>query len=372
MLMAIVKIVNRESGKPYALKAILDYIQNPKKTENGLYCSAKDCLLECAYQHMMNTKLDFHQDTGRQYIHIIQSFAVNDELNSATAHEIGRRLLESFTGFQGVVCTHTDRSHLHNHIVLNSVNWQTGRKWQSSKADLLHLREYSDKLCMEYGLSVIEKGKGWQRSGEYRANDKTISWKQCLAQDVAQCLKLSSNRQEFIHGLDGLGLDADFGKTNVMFFIRENGAKRYGLNKEMSCGNNRLMSYGDFSKNNIENMLRCNNILITLGWQDMMILQNALQEIGRMLFPDNPYRLENMYFDHIDFDGLTKQEIENYLKRKEMEKLSKKAQEEWEERNRKSSILPSIVGILAEILSWKKQVSNDVDWNHEIEDEYEI
>ncbi|NJD01574.1 MAG: hypothetical protein FIA99_02980 [Ruminiclostridium sp.] len=136
MQMAIIKIINRKLGKTYALKAVLDYVQNPAKTEDGLLCSAKDCLLECAWQQMLNTKLDFQQDTGRQYIHIVQSFSVDDKLNSKIAHEIGQRLLENFDGFQGVVCTHTDRSQLHNHILLNSVNWKTGRKWQSSRNDI--------------------------------------------------------------------------------------------------------------------------------------------------------------------------------------------------------------------------------------------
>jgi hypothetical protein len=117
--MAVVKIINHKTAKTYAVKAVLDYIRNPAKTENGLLCSAKDCLLECAYQQMVNTKLDFQQDTGRQYIHIVQSFAADDKLNSKTAHEIGQRLLGSFDGFQGVVCTHTDRNQLHNHIVLS-------------------------------------------------------------------------------------------------------------------------------------------------------------------------------------------------------------------------------------------------------------
>lgn len=242
--MAIVKIINRQTGKAYALKAILDYVQNPDKTENGLLCSAKDCLIECAYHQMLATKLDYHQDTGRQYIHIVQSFSEFDKIDSKTAHEIRQKLLDSFEGFQGVVSTHTDRKQLHNHIVLNSVNWQTGRKWQSGKQDLYRLRSLSDKLCVEYGLSVLDKSSSWQAAGEYRAGDK--SWKYKLAQDIAYCLRTSFNQQDFQHRLNDIGLDADFGRKNVMFFVRKDGAIRYGLSKEMSCGNGKLMTYGDF------------------------------------------------------------------------------------------------------------------------------
>lgn len=371
--MAIVKIINRKTAKTYAVKAVLDYIRNPTKTENGLLCSAKDCLLECAYQQMINTKLDFQQDTGRQYIHIVQSFATDDKLNSETAHEIGQRLLESFDGFQGVVCTHTDRNQLHNHFVLNSVNWKTGRKWQFSKNDLYRLRKLSDSLCREYGLSVIDKSKGWQQSGEYRA--KGASWKRMLAQDILFSLEKSTNWQDFLHNLDMLGLDADFGRKNIMFFIGKNAAERYGLKKEMSCENKKLMSYGDFSKENIENTLKVNSKLTRKGWNDFEVLQDVLLELGRIHFPDDYTRLQDMHFNNINFDGLTRQEIEILLKQREREHLSQKARLEYEQQwNRKNMVLPCIAGILEEVLQWKEQSTSDnsIGWTYEDEEEFEI
>jgi hypothetical protein len=68
------------AGKPYGLKAVLDYVQNPDKTENGTLISAKDCLLDCAYQQMHLVKQDYQQLHGRQYVHIIQSFSLSDDL----------------------------------------------------------------------------------------------------------------------------------------------------------------------------------------------------------------------------------------------------------------------------------------------------
>lgn len=127
--MAIIKMQKVKAGKVYGLKAVLDYIQNPDKTNNGLLVFAKDCLLECAYKQMLLVKHDHLQDSGRQYVHIIQSFSINDKLTGETAHEIGQKLVQNFDGFQGVVATHTDKAHIHNYIVLNSVNWKTGHKW---------------------------------------------------------------------------------------------------------------------------------------------------------------------------------------------------------------------------------------------------
>jgi hypothetical protein len=104
-------------GKVYGLKAVLEYIQNPEKTNNGLLVSSKDCLLECAYEQMLLAKNGSLQNSGRQYVHIIQSFSIDDKLTGDTALEIGQRLLQRFEGFQGVIATHTDRKHTHNHIV---------------------------------------------------------------------------------------------------------------------------------------------------------------------------------------------------------------------------------------------------------------
>jgi len=370
--MAVLKIINRQTGKTYAVKAILDYIQNPEKTENALLCSAKDCLLECAYEQMLATKLDFHQDTGRQYIHMIQSFSEFDKLDAKTAHEIGLKLLASFEGFQGVICTHTDRKQLHNHIVLNSVNWQTGRKWQLNKQGLYRLRELSDKLCVEYGLSIIDKSRSWKQSGEYRAGDK--SWKRRLAQDIAACLEQSSTRQDFLHRLDELGLDADFGRKNIMFFVRKDGAVRYGLNKEVSCENRRLMSYGDFTKENIDNTLKVNAALTEQGWQDADVLQDVLLELGRIHFPDDYTRLQDMYFNNIDFDGLTRREIEILLKQREREHLSQKARLEYEQQLKQNNmVLPTITAILEEILQREQSQSTDYDLGYDYEpDGYEL
>jgi len=89
-------------------------------------------------------KQDYQQLHGRQYVHIIQSFSLSDDLTGQVAHNIGQKLLNSFDGLQGVVATHTDRQHTHNHMILPSVNFKTGLKWQQSKKDLQNLKDLSD------------------------------------------------------------------------------------------------------------------------------------------------------------------------------------------------------------------------------------
>ena len=199
--MAIIKMQPVKAGTSYSLKAILDYVMNPVKTQSGLLISAKDCMAECAYKQMLMTKLDYKQNTGRQYVHMIQSFSVDDKLTPEIAHEIGQKLLTYFEGFQGVVSTHIDRKHLHNHIVLNSVNWKTGYKWQQTPKDLQQLKSYSDELCREYGLSVISSNRanGWKSYGENKALHENKCWKANLAKAITECIAVSTNREDFVH-----------------------------------------------------------------------------------------------------------------------------------------------------------------------------
>ena len=253
------------AGNAYGLKAILDYIQNPAKTDDGLLVSAKDCLKECAYKQMMLAKHDHLQDSGRQYVHIIQSFSIDDKLTGQTAHQIGQKLLQNFEGFQGVVATHTDREHIHNHLVLNSVNWKTGAKWQQSKKDLQQLKGISDKLCLEHGLSVIKRGVGWKSYGENRACGQGVSWKEELAKNVADCINRSTSREGFLHKLDEYSIEAVFTKDSVLF-ITEDGHK---------CGSDKLTAYGDYSKENLENVIKCNGTALENGFASAAVMFEA-------------------------------------------------------------------------------------------------
>ena len=160
-----------------------------------------------------------------------------------------------------------------------------------------------------------------------------------------------------------------------MFLVCENAAGRCGLKKEMSCENKKLMSYGDFSKENIEKTLRVNDRLTRQGWNDFEVLQDVLLELGRIHFPDEYTRLQDIHFNNINFDGVTRQEIEILLKQRERERLSQKARLEYElQWNRKNMVLPCIAGILEEVLQWKEHSIADsgIGWTYKDEEEFEI
>ena len=136
---------------------VLDYATNSDKTEQKLFVSGVNCLPEIAIQQMVITKKKFGKTDKILAFHAYQSFKPG-EVTPEQCHEIGIKLAEEMWGdrFQVVVATHLDKSHLHNHFALNSVSFRDGGKYNSCKAATQRLRDMSDKLCREYGLSVIE------------------------------------------------------------------------------------------------------------------------------------------------------------------------------------------------------------------------
>lgn len=134
---------------------VFSYVQNPVKTENGEYVSAVNCLKETALQQMILTKKRYGKNDKYIAWHGYQSFKVG-EVAPETAHEIGVKLAkEMWSKYQIVVTTHLDKDHIHNHFAFNSVSFLDGKKYNYSKSEQQRLRDTSDRLCFEYGLSVI-------------------------------------------------------------------------------------------------------------------------------------------------------------------------------------------------------------------------
>lgn len=306
----------------HGLKAVLDYIKNDDKTLNGKLVYGKDCLNTKTFESMMLTKQAFMKTDGRQYEHFIQSFAKDDDITPETALEISRKLIEGlpqFKDYQVLLATHTDKKHIHTHIVVNSVSGLDGKKWQRSPKDLQAFREKSDELCKTYGLSVIEKPKnGWRSYGEYKNN----SWKEKLANDISKTVAASTTREEFYHKLNRLGINADFNKSSVMFSFNEQCGVGYGIKGGRKCSNKKLESYGNFSVENLNKYLSYNNKLWNKVFDNPVILRNTLMAVGELLFPNEPDRLSNQYLARVNFNALTEDEILGYIKREELKRVA--------------------------------------------------
>ena len=149
--MAIVKFA--PAGSP--LNNIFDYVMRDEATEDKLI-SGVNCSPESALDEFRFVKKRFHKEDGRSYYHIVQSFSPDDDLTPETAHEIGLKFAEYFPGFQIVVATHVNTNAIHNHLIMNSVNFENGKMFHQSRNEMLQAKEYSNQLCREYGLSVTE------------------------------------------------------------------------------------------------------------------------------------------------------------------------------------------------------------------------
>ena len=182
------------------LSGILHYVTNREKTERRLI-SGVNCVAESAYEEFTATKLQFHKTGGRAYYHIVQAFAPDDPLDFDTAHELGIKLAEHFPGYQCLVATHMNTAHIHNHIIMNSVSFEDGRKFHQSAQEMRQVKEFVNGLCREYGLSVTES----------KADPKRIpDWKHDLRYAIREAMSCTSTREEFISHMEELGYKVDW------------------------------------------------------------------------------------------------------------------------------------------------------------------
>ena len=208
--MASVKFIAVSRG----LKGILDYVTNREKTVDSLI-SGVNCVAETALDEFEAVKKLFDKTDGRAYYHIVQSFSPDDPLDFETAHEIGVKLAEYFKGYQCLVATHMNTAHIHNHIILNSVNFENGKKYHQSAREMQMVKEYSNQLCMEYGLSVTET----------KADRKRIpKWKKDLRFVIREAMKQTRTPEEFIETMNawGYGVKWEPGQKYITYTTPEN------------------------------------------------------------------------------------------------------------------------------------------------------
>ncbi len=219
-----------------------------KKTNVNLI-SGKDCMAESCLEEMLYTKNLYHKNSGRQYIHIIQSFDPKDNLSAEQVHNVGIKLANTFNGFQVLIATHIDKNHLHNHLVINSVSFENRYKIQMSKKDLQYIKDYSDKLCLEIGASVIPKKEktNYIKRNEYRVAKQGKSWKFKLMNAIDLSLAESNTKEEFIKNMNKLGYQVNW--TDTRKYIT------YTTPEGYKCRDNKLYDK-KYSKGAMENEFR--------------------------------------------------------------------------------------------------------------------
>ena len=146
------------------------------------------------------------------FYHMVQSFPKGANIDPRTAHEAARRLAEYFEGCEVLVCTHVDRDHIHSHCIINSVNFETGKKVHMADAQIQALRVCNDQICEELGLPKFQRDGQRQSRGmsnaEYYTASKGESWKFELMRVIDECMRYAGSCEEFLALLRSEGYDA--------------------------------------------------------------------------------------------------------------------------------------------------------------------
>ena len=203
--MAIVHFVNYKRGTQSraAMRGVMLYVMQEKKTtwEGGPLVSGINCQPQSVYDDFLNTKLLYHKDGGVMFYHMVQSFPKGAAVDPRQAHEAARRLAEYFDGCEVLVCTHVDREHIHSHCVINSVNFETGKKLHMAKEQIQELMRRNDMVCQEMGLPVFDAPTQQSRGmggAEYHTALKGQSWKLRLMNTIDACMKYAADRDAFV------------------------------------------------------------------------------------------------------------------------------------------------------------------------------
>ena len=211
--MAITKILNimeSEGRNPAShLKNALEYIQNPDKTEECVLVGGINCLPDTAFEQMEETKNIFHKTGKRQGYHVIISFSPEEKVTSEQAMYVLEHFAKNVLGddYEAVYAVHTDREHMHGHLIWNSVSMTTGKKYNSPKNNWKnHLQPITNKYCDELGLAIMP--------AEYSRNPKNISrdkWekemsmKEIILRDAKMCAYAAGNVEHFKYLMKRLG-----------------------------------------------------------------------------------------------------------------------------------------------------------------------
>lgn len=181
---------------------VFSYDTNPNKTNNKQFVTAINCKKEIALEQMILTKKQFNKEDKYIAWHGYQSFKP-DEVTPELCHEIGVKLAKQMWAdrFQVIVSTHLDKDHLHNHFCFNSVSFLDGKKYNYSKTEMQRLRDTSDLICKEYGLSVIEthnKSKSPSRALYFAEKNNESTKYNLMRTAIDEAIKISPAPKEFV------------------------------------------------------------------------------------------------------------------------------------------------------------------------------
>ena len=210
--MATVTFIPNKAQSTSAMKGVLQYIAQEKKTENGSFVSGLNCSPQFCFQEFTATRKLHHKTSSMYFYHYVQSFHPRDPVTPEQAHEIAKEFAEkAWPESEVVVATHVDADHIHSHFVINAVCYESGKMLRQGPTTLAKLRPISDEICIAHGLSVLppqqEKKSQGMSSREYRSAVKGESWKLQLMFVIDECMRFARSKEEFIALMKSEGYD---------------------------------------------------------------------------------------------------------------------------------------------------------------------
>jgi hypothetical protein len=262
-IVSFAKIKKKQSRA--SMSAVMNYAMKTEKTlfEGERLVSGLNCSPQTVYHEFINTKLYHGKDSGRMYYHMVQSFPKGEDVPPKIAHEMAVKLAEYFKDYEVLICTHTDRDHIHSHFIINSVAFDSGRKFHISTPEIEPIRQLNDRLCMEYGFEVYKPKPKHEHSksmsvAEYHAAAKGESWKMRLMNTIDECMKYAVSKEQFIELMEfeGYGVKWTDTRKNIT----------YTTPKGMKCRDDRLHE-SKYLKERMELELRIRQEIIAGGTQ---------------------------------------------------------------------------------------------------------
>ena len=215
--MAVVEPVRKSIKAHQYVTDTIAYVLSPENKHGDEKCFKSTCLncintdIESLAKQFYVTRMAFHKDDKILSHHYVQSFSPNENVTPELAHQIGVELMKKVApNFQVIISTHVDKDHIHNHIVINSVNMKTGMKWKDNKTTVEKiLWTESDKLCKQYGLTTIEKKSGLRGIDQatQKLAEKGKSWKVDLCKALDEATEMCLTKKDFIDYMKAKGFE---------------------------------------------------------------------------------------------------------------------------------------------------------------------
>lgn len=299
--MATIKAVSSKCG----ISGIIDYVTKEEKTSEKLL-SGKDCQADTAKEEMQTTKELWGKTGGRTYKHFVQSFHKDENITPEEAHKLAKEYAEQcpqFKGFEVLIATHKDREHIHTHFIVNSVSYEDGHKFRMHKSELQEMKDLSDKICIQRGLHICEKGKTFEGAEreETSAYSKEVyqllkkaekgevkSYVQDIALSVLECKEKAISRENFIQQMNEKGFGVDWQDNHKYITFTDISRQEQG---EAQCKirNNKLEKYYnmDFGKEELERGFEGNARSKQAELQRGEAQQRAREQLNRATITDN-------------------------------------------------------------------------------------